>query len=291
MDAADRHGVEDVTTAPERRPNRCGGAGAQVVRLIVWELGGVESRPSRRRRRRAGPSWPRRCQPDRPSGRVVHARGQTGRPATTRSGAPPLQQVATPIGQAWCTASSTCVERLASPAVRVGSRCHARRTGDRRRPPNTVIGQPPRIAMAWVASVWQTASTSGRSSRSTLIGTKRSLISAAVSGSSGTRGPSAWHPVARQVIPEIRTGRSVRRASSERLVIDGHQSTPGCRRADAGTGWSRPRAVRHGGNPTWWVGVCGDRRRIRGACGVERQARPRQLGMAKPADSSPPPPP
>ena len=48
---------------------------------------------------------------------------------------------------------------------------------------NTVIGQPPCPVMAWVA-VMYTASTSGRSSRSTLTATTCSLSSAAVSGSS-----------------------------------------------------------------------------------------------------------
>ena len=48
---------------------------------------------------------------------------------------------------------------------------------------NTVIGQPPWPVMAWVA-VMYTESTSGRSSRSTLIATRFSFISAAVCGSS-----------------------------------------------------------------------------------------------------------
>jgi len=56
----------------------------------------------------------------------------------------------------------------------------------------TVIGQPPWPVMAWVA-VMYTASTSGRSSRSTLIDTRLSFSSAAVCGSSKDSCAITWH--------------------------------------------------------------------------------------------------
>ena len=57
---------------------------------------------------------------------------------------------------------------------------------------NTVIGQPPWPVMAWVA-VMYTESTSGRSSRSTLIATACSLSRAAVAGSSNDSWAITWH--------------------------------------------------------------------------------------------------
>ena len=57
---------------------------------------------------------------------------------------------------------------------------------------NTVIGQPPWPVMAWVA-VMYTASTSGRSSRSTLMATRFSFSSAAVCGSSNDSCAITWH--------------------------------------------------------------------------------------------------
>jgi hypothetical protein len=56
----------------------------------------------------------------------------------------------------------------------------------------TVIGHPPEPVMAWVASMY-TASTSGRSSRSTLMLTKRAFISAAVTSSSKDSWAMTWH--------------------------------------------------------------------------------------------------
>ena len=53
-------------------------------------------------------------------------------------------------------------------------------------------GHPPWPVIAWHASM-QTASTSGRSSRSTLIGTKFSFITAAISGSSNDSRSITWH--------------------------------------------------------------------------------------------------
>ena len=57
---------------------------------------------------------------------------------------------------------------------------------------NTVIGQPPWPVMACVA-VMYTASTSGRSSRSTLMATTVSFSSAAVGGSSKDSCAITWH--------------------------------------------------------------------------------------------------
>ena len=57
---------------------------------------------------------------------------------------------------------------------------------------NTVVGQPPLPVMPTVASI-VTASTSGRSSRSTLTFTKRSFMSAAVSSSSKDSCAITWH--------------------------------------------------------------------------------------------------
>ncbi len=57
---------------------------------------------------------------------------------------------------------------------------------------NTVIGQPPWPVMAWVA-VMYTLSTSGRSSRSTLMATTCSFMIAAVCSSSNDSCAITWH--------------------------------------------------------------------------------------------------
>ena len=57
---------------------------------------------------------------------------------------------------------------------------------------NTVVGQPPLPVIATVASI-VTASTSGRSSRSTFTLTKCSFITAAVAGSSNDSCAITWH--------------------------------------------------------------------------------------------------
>ena len=57
---------------------------------------------------------------------------------------------------------------------------------------NAFSGQPPWPVMAWHASM-QIASTSGRSSRSTLIATKCSFISFAISLSSKDSRSITWH--------------------------------------------------------------------------------------------------
>ena len=56
----------------------------------------------------------------------------------------------------------------------------------------TVVGQPPDPVIPTVASI-VTASTSGRSSRSTLTLTKSSFMSAAVAGSSNDSCAITWH--------------------------------------------------------------------------------------------------
>ena len=57
---------------------------------------------------------------------------------------------------------------------------------------NTVIGHPPRPVRAWTASMY-TASTSGRSSRSTFTLTNSSFIRAATSTSSKHSWAITWH--------------------------------------------------------------------------------------------------
>ena len=57
---------------------------------------------------------------------------------------------------------------------------------------NAFSGQPPWPVIAWQASM-HIASTSGRSSRSTLMHTNRSFISAAISGSSNDSRSITWH--------------------------------------------------------------------------------------------------
>jgi hypothetical protein len=57
---------------------------------------------------------------------------------------------------------------------------------------NTVIGQPPWPDNATTASMYS-ESTSGRSSRSTLMFTNRSFMSAAVSSSSKDSCSITWH--------------------------------------------------------------------------------------------------
>ena len=56
----------------------------------------------------------------------------------------------------------------------------------------TVIGHPPLPVTAWTASMY-TASTSGRSSRSTLMLTKPAFMTRAVSGSSKDSWAMTWH--------------------------------------------------------------------------------------------------
>jgi hypothetical protein len=56
----------------------------------------------------------------------------------------------------------------------------------------TVVGQPPLPVMPTVASI-VTASTSGRSSRSTFTFTKRSFMSAAVASFSNDSCAMTWH--------------------------------------------------------------------------------------------------
>lgn len=56
----------------------------------------------------------------------------------------------------------------------------------------TVIGHPPWPVIAWVA-VMYTASTSGRSSRSTLTATKPALTSAPTVSSSNDSWAITWH--------------------------------------------------------------------------------------------------
>src|SRR5215469_15832475 len=94
---------------------------------------------------------------------------------------------------------------------------------------NTVIGQPPRPVIAWVA-VMYTASTSGRSSRSTLIATRCSFISAAVAGSSNDSCAITWHQWHAEYPTESSTGTSRCRACSNASSDHGHQSTglPAC---------------------------------------------------------------
>ena len=57
---------------------------------------------------------------------------------------------------------------------------------------NTVVGQPPEPVIPTVASI-VTASTSGRSSRSTFTFTKRSFMSAAVVSLSNDSCAITWH--------------------------------------------------------------------------------------------------
>ena len=57
---------------------------------------------------------------------------------------------------------------------------------------NTVVGQPPEPVIPTVASI-VTASTSGRSSRSTLTFTKSSFMSAAVVSLSNDSCAMTWH--------------------------------------------------------------------------------------------------
>ena len=54
------------------------------------------------------------------------------------------------------------------------------------------MGQPPEPVMAWTASMY-TASTSGRSSRSTFTFTNSSFMTAAVAGSSKDSWAITWH--------------------------------------------------------------------------------------------------
>ncbi len=54
------------------------------------------------------------------------------------------------------------------------------------------MGQPPDPVIAWTASMY-TASTSGRSSRSTLTLTNRALRSSATAGSSKDSWAMTWH--------------------------------------------------------------------------------------------------
>ena len=56
----------------------------------------------------------------------------------------------------------------------------------------TVVGQPPEPVIPTVASI-VTASTSGRSSRSTFTFTNRSFMTAAVAGSSNDSCAITWH--------------------------------------------------------------------------------------------------
>ena len=57
---------------------------------------------------------------------------------------------------------------------------------------NTVVGQPPEPVMPTAAAM-VTASTSGRSSRSTLMFTKSSFMSAAVAALSNDSCAMTWH--------------------------------------------------------------------------------------------------
>jgi hypothetical protein len=57
---------------------------------------------------------------------------------------------------------------------------------------NTFSGQPPRPVIVWTASMYS-ASTSGRSSRSTFTHTKHSFISSAVAASSKDSRSITWH--------------------------------------------------------------------------------------------------
>ena len=55
-----------------------------------------------------------------------------------------------------------------------------------------LIGHPPEPVMAWTASMY-TASTSGRSSRSTLMETNDALSTSATAGSSNDSWAMTWH--------------------------------------------------------------------------------------------------
>ena len=70
-----------------------------------------------------------------------------------------------------------------------------------------------------------TASTSGRSSRSTLIATNSALSSAAVSSSSNDSCAITWHQWQAAYPTESKTGTSRRCASANASSHHGHQST------------------------------------------------------------------
>ena len=89
---------------------------------------------------------------------------------------------------------------------------------------NTVVGQPPLPVIATVASI-VTASTSGRSSRSTFTLTNRSFITAAVPASSNDSCAITWHQWQALYPTETSSGLSSARASANASSPHGCQST------------------------------------------------------------------
>ena len=106
---------------------------------------------------------------------------------------------------------------------------------------NTVIGQPPLRRSSPAPRPCRSASTSGRSSRSTFTLTKRSFITAAIVG--------VLERLVRHHVAPVAGGVADR--EQDRLVLGAGArrtpprprgtSRPGCRRAGGGTGWSRRR--------------------------------------------------
>ena len=86
------------------------------------------------------------------------------------------------------------------------------------------MGQPPCPVMACVALMYM-ASTSGRSSRSTLMAIRCSFIRAAVCSSSNDSCAITWHQWHAEYPTESRTGTSRRAAASKAASDHGHQST------------------------------------------------------------------
>ena len=104
----------------------------------------------------------------------------------------------------------------------------------------TVSGQPPGTPIAWAALMY-TESTSGRSSRSTLMLTKSCVHEGRdLRRSRTTRGPSRGTSDTRCTRSTAAPGgRRSARARTRRLPTD--TSRPGCPRAAAGTDWTRRR--------------------------------------------------
>ena len=86
------------------------------------------------------------------------------------------------------------------------------------------MGQPPRPVMACTESMYM-ASTSGRSSRSTLTLTNSRFITAAVSGSSKDSWAITWHQWQLEYPTDSSTGRSRSAAAVKASGPHGYQST------------------------------------------------------------------
>jgi hypothetical protein len=89
---------------------------------------------------------------------------------------------------------------------------------------NTVIGHPPLPDIAWVASMY-TASTSGRSSRSTFTATNPWRRTSATSPSSNDSWAMTWHQWQAEYPTETSTGTSRRAASASASGPHAHHST------------------------------------------------------------------